>query len=93
MINIKLSKLRKKIDKVDHKLLNVIKLRTDLVKKVIKTKKFKKQIIDKNRIKEVLKNIEKLSKRKKIDTKITRKIWISMINSYIDFEKRNFKKK
>ena len=28
----------------------------------------------------------------KIDPKITERIWINMIRSYIDFEKRNFKK-
>ena len=45
------------------------------------------------RIKKVLNNIKQLSKKKKIDTKITNKIWTSMINSYIDYERRNFKKK
>tara|TARA_B100000686_G_C16720063_1_gene934377 strand:- start:796 stop:1077 length:282 start_codon:yes stop_codon:yes gene_type:complete len=93
MHNEKLDRLRKKIDKVDHKLLNVIKKRTNLVKKVIKEKKFKKQIVDRNRIKKVLKNIKNLSNKKKIDHKLTRKIWISMINSYIEYEKRNFNKK
>ena len=93
MNNEKLDNIRKKIDKLDHKLLDVIKKRTNLVKEVIKTKKFKKQIVDRSRIKKVLKSIQELSKRKKIDTKITRKIWVSMINSYIDYEKRNFKKK
>jgi len=89
----KLNNLRKKIDKLDNKLLNTIKQRTNLVKKVIKLKKFKKQIVDKPRIYKVLKNVKKLSIRKNIDIKITRKIWVSMINSYIDYEKRNFNKK
>ena len=93
MNNEKLDNIRKKIDKLAHKLLDVINKRTNLVKEVIKTKKFKKQIVDRSRIKKVLKSIQELSKRKKIDTKITRKIWVSMINSYIDYEKRNFKKK
>ena len=93
MYNEKLRKIRKKIDKVDRKLLDVIKKRTNLVKEVIKTKKFKNEIVDRDRIKKILINIRKLSKKKNIDIKITRKIWISMINSYIDYEKRNFKKK
>lgn len=93
MNDIKLNKIRLKIDKLDHKLLEVIKKRTNLVNEVIKVKKSKKQIVDKNRIKKVLKNIKRLSIRLKIDPKITNKIWLSMINSYIDYEKRNFKKK
>ena len=93
MHNKKLDKLRKKIDKVDLKLLNVIKKRTNLVKEVIKAKKFKKQIVDRDRIKKVLQNIKKLSQKKRIDIKLTQKIWISMINSYIEYEKRNFNKK
>ena len=89
----KLNHIRKKIDKLDQKLLNLIKQRTDLVEEVIKTKKFKKQIVDKKRIKKVLNNIKKLSKKKKIDVRITQKIWKSMINSYIEYERKNFKKK
>ena len=61
MRNIELNKVRNKIDKLDKKLLVLIKKRTDLVKKVIKLKKFKKQIVDRNRIKKVLKNIKKNS--------------------------------
>ena len=44
-------------------------------------------------IKKILKNIVTKSKRKKIDPKITKKIWSSMIKAYIDYEFRNFKKK
>ena len=93
MRNIELNKVRNKIDKLDKKLLVLIKQRTDLVKKVIKLKKFKKQIVDRNRIKKVLKNIKKNSIKKKVDPKLTVKIWNSMIKSYIEFEKRNFKRK
>ena len=93
MRNIELNKVRNKIDKLDKKLLVLIKKRTDLVKKVIKLKKFKKQIVDRNRIKKVHKNIKKNSIKKKVDPKLTVKIWNSMIKSYIEFEKRNFKRK
>ena len=93
MRNIELNKVRNKIDKLDKKLLVLIKKRTGLVKKVIKLKKFKKQIVDRNRIKKVLKNIKKNSIKKKVDPKLTVKIWNSMIKSYIEFEKRNFKRK
>ena len=88
----KLEVIRKKIDLVDKQLLNIIGKRTTLVKKVISVKNFKKQIVDKKRIKKVLTNIKNQSIKKKIDIKITNKIWKTIINSYIDFERRKFKK-
>ena len=90
---IKLKLLRKRLDKIDHQLLKVVKKRTEIVKKVLLLKSRKKEIIDKKRINIVLKKIRQESLKKKIDPKITHKIWRSMIWSYIDFEKRNFKKK
>ena len=85
--------IRKKLDKLDNSLLNIIKKRTKLVDEVIKNKKFKKDIIDRKRIKIILKNIKIKSKKRNLDTKITQKIWKSMINAFIDYEYRNFKKK
>ena len=85
--------LRKKLDKLDNELLSSIKLRTNLVKKVLELKTLKKHIVDKNRINIILKNVEKKSKKMDIDTKITKRIWKNMIWAYIDFERRKFKKK
>ena len=93
MVNKEIIKVRKKLDKLDNDLLNIIKKRTRFVDIVIKNKQFKKDIVDNKRIKIILKNISKKSKRKRIDTKITQKIWKSMINAFIDYEYRNFKKK
>ena len=90
---IKLNLLRKKLDKIDYQLLNVINKRTKIIKKVLLLKKYKKEIIDKKRISIILKKIKKESLKKNIDPKITQRIWKNMIWSYIDFEKRNFKKK
>ncbi len=92
MINKKLHKIRKKLDKLDDKFLLLIKKRTLLVNQVLLTKKFKNQIIDKNRIRQILSNIKAKSKRKNIDTKISNEIWKSMIRAYIKYEFRNFKK-
>tara|TARA_Y100001970_G_scaffold40752_1_gene50234 strand:+ start:996 stop:1286 length:291 start_codon:yes stop_codon:yes gene_type:complete len=89
----KLSKIRLELDKLDNSLINIIKKRTNLVKKVLKLKDKKNQIVDKNRIKAILKNIKKKSLKNNIDPKITNRIWKNMIWSYIDFERRNFKKK
>ena len=90
---IKLNLLRKKLDKLDNVLLKIIKKRTEIVKKVLSLKSSKNEIVDKKRISTILKKIKKESFKKKIDPKITHRIWKNMIWSYIDFEKRNFKKK
>ena len=89
----KLGIIRSKLDKLDNKLLYFIKYRTNLVKEVLKLKEFKKEIVDKKRINFILKKIQSKSKKLKIDPKITNRIWKNMILSYIDYEKRNFKKK
>jgi len=93
MINRNILKIRKELDKLDNKLLDIIKKRSKLVDLVIKNKKFKKEIIDKKRIFIILKNIKKKSKKKRVDPKITDKIWRSMIKAFIEYEFRNFKKK
>ena len=89
----KLNLLRKKLDTLDNVLLKIIQKRTEIVKKVLSLKSSKKEIVDKKRISTILKKIKKESLKKKIDPKITNRIWKNMIWSYIDFEKRNFKKK
>ena len=89
----KLNKIRFELDKLDNSLIKIIKKRTTLVKKVLSLKDKRNQIVDQKRIKFILKNIKKKSIRNKIDPKITQKIWKNMIYAYIDFERRNFKKK
>ena len=89
----KLKKLRNKLDLLDNQLLRLIKIRTNLVKDVLKLKIYKKEIIDRKRIKKILLNIKIKSLKHNIDPMITKRIWKNMIWSYIDFEKKNFKKK
>tara|TARA_B100001057_G_scaffold495277_1_gene593876 strand:+ start:718 stop:1008 length:291 start_codon:yes stop_codon:yes gene_type:complete len=89
----KLEKIRLELDKLDNALIKIIKKRTKLVNNVLKLKDKKNQIIDNKRIKIILKNIRKKSISNKIDPRITNRIWKNMIWSYIDYEKRNFKKK
>jgi len=90
---IKLGILRRKLDNLDNGLLKIIKKRSNLVNEVLKLKKYKSEIVDKKRIDFILKKIKKKSIKKNIDPKVTNRIWKNMIWSYIDFEKRNFKKK
>ena len=89
----KLKIARRRIDLLANKLFELFKKRTQIVKHMLSLKKFKKQIVDHNRINEILKNIKNKSIKNKVDHKTTRRIWKSIIWSYIDFQKRNFKKK
>jgi chorismate mutase len=89
----KLNLIRIKLDKLDNKLLYLIKIRSDLVKEVLKVKETKSEIVDKKRINFILNKIKKKSIRLKIDQKITNRIWKNMIWSFIDYEKKNFKRK
>ena len=89
----KLKIARKKIDQLDKKIFNLIKKRTQIVKYMLGLKRFKKQIVDHKRISEILENIKNKSIKNNIDTKTTRRIWKSMIWSYVDLQKRNFRKK
>ena len=89
----KLSVIRIKLDKLDNELLKLIKKRSNLVNEVLKVKIHKKEIIDQKRINFILKKIKKKSIQLNIDPKITNRIWKNMIWSFIDYEKRNFRKK
>ena len=89
----KLNQIRIKLDKLDNDLLKLIKKRSLLVNEVLKVKIHKKEIIDQKRINFILKKIKKKSIQTNIDPKITYRIWKNMIWSFIDYEKRNFKKK
>ena len=90
---IKLNKLRNKLDKLDNSLIYILKKRTNLVKQVLSLKANKNEIVDRKRINDILKEIKKKSIKNNIDPKITKRIWLNMIYAYIDYERRNFKKK
>ena len=89
----KLDIIRKKLDQIDNQLLAIIKKRTFLVNEVVKLKENKSEIVDQKRISSILKNIKTKSIKNNIDPKITNRIWKNMIWSYINYERRNFKKK
>ena len=65
----KLNILRKKLDLLDNKLIKLIKIRTNIVKEVLKLKTYKNEIVDKKRISKILKNI----KKNQLKTKLTQK--------------------
>jgi len=89
----KLNIARNKVDQLDQKIFNLIKKRTQIVKYMLSLKKFRKEIVDHKRNIEIFKKIKNKSIKNGIDPKITRRIWKAMIWSYVDFQRRNFKKK
>jgi len=93
MKNKKIDLIRKKLDKLDTKMLFLIKKRSFLVNNILREKKYKNQIVDNKRIRIILKKIKSESNKRNIDPKITNTIWKAMIRSFIDYEFRNFKKR
>ena len=89
----KLKKARDRIDTLDSRIFELIKQRTNVVKEMLKLKENKNQIVDQKRIKGILRKIKKKSIKNNIDPKITARIWRSMIWSYVDYQKRKFRKK
>ena len=93
MKNNNIIKIRKKLDLLDNRFLNLIKRRSILINKILKEKTSKNQIVDRKRIKTILKNIRKKSLIKKIDKNLAEKIWKAIIKETINYEFKNFKKK
>tara|TARA_B110000014_G_C19634852_1_gene334896 strand:- start:182 stop:463 length:282 start_codon:yes stop_codon:yes gene_type:complete len=89
----KLKLARNKVDQLDQRIFNLIKKRTQAVKYMLSLKKFKREIVDHKRNNEILKKIRNKSIKSGIDPKITIRIWKSIIWSYVDFQRRKFKKK
>ena len=89
----KLRIARNKIDQLDKSIFNLIKKRTRIVKYMLNLKQFKNQIVDRKRIKIILKNIKNKSIKNDVDPKITTRIWKAMIWGYVDFQRKNFKRK
>ena len=89
----KLEIARSKIDQLDNSILNLIKKRTKIVKYMLSLKQFKNQIVDQKRINVILKNIRKKSVQHGVDPKVTSRIWKTMIWSFVNYQRRNFKKK
>jgi len=89
----KLLLARNKIDQLDKVIFKLIIKRTRVVKYMLSLKEYKSQIVDHKRIKQILINIKRESIKNKIDPLLTTKIWKSMIWSYVDYQRRKFKKK
>ena len=89
----KLKQARNKVDQLDQKIFNLIMERTQIIKYMLSLKKLKKEIINHKRNNEILRKIKEKSIINGIDPKITKRIWKAIIWSYVDYQRRNFKKK
>ncbi len=85
--------IRKKIDQVDDKLLPLMVKRSKLVEKALSLKKRQTEIVDKKRINEISKKIIKKTSELGGNSMLLKKIWLSIIQNFIDYEKQEFKKK
>ena len=88
-----LNKARVEIDKIDEKLLPLIVKRSKMVNIALESKIKKSQIIDQKRIKSILNKVEKAAKSNSADPNLIKSIWKSMIWNFIDYEKKEFKKR
>ena len=89
----KLKLARNKVDQLDQKIFNLIIERTRIVEYMLSLKKFKKEIVDHKRNNDIFKKIKNKSIKNNIDPKITKRIWKAIIWSYVNFQRRNFKRK
>ena len=85
--------IRNKIDQVDDKLLPLMVKRSKLVEKALSLKKKQNEIVDKKRIDEISKKIVKRSIELGGNSRLLKKIWLSIIQNFIDYENNEFKKK
>ena len=88
-----LKSIRDKIDKIDEKIFPLVIKRSKLVNLALEAKTKKSQIIDRERINKILTKIGNKSKIVKANPILIKTIWKSMIWNFIDFEKREFKKR
>lgn len=84
--------IRKQIDELDLKILDLLSERKVLVSEIVKYKT-RDQIVDNKRIKAIMDRLKEESKKKQIPYEIVRGVWDSMIKSFITFEQNIFDKK
>jgi len=87
-----LNEVRKSIDNIDTRLVKLIAEREFYARQAVKFKTNKKQIIDRKRINIVLKRINSLSKKYKVNSLTVERIWKLMIKDFIILENRLFRK-
>ncbi len=88
----KMREIRKRIDKIDSKILPLMVKRALQVNKALNLKTKKSEIVDVKRINQIKKKVSTQAKKLGANPKLISNIWVSIIRNFIDFEKKNFKK-
>ncbi len=84
--------VRKRIDKVDSKILPLMVKRSKLVNEALNLKTKKSEIVDIKRINQIKRKISNQAKKLGANPKLISNIWVSIIKNFIEFERKNFKK-
>ena len=84
-----LEELRKDIDGIDLKILDLIQKRKDLVTKVVSVKK-RDQIIDQKRIEFILNKLKVEASNRGLAVEFIEEIWTLMIKNFIKYEEKIF---
>ena len=84
-----LEELRKDIDGIDLKILDLIQKRKDLVTEVVKLKK-RDQIVDQKRIEFILNKLRKEALSRGLAVEFIEEIWTLMIKNFIKYEEKIF---
>ena len=84
-----LEELRKDIDEIDLKILDLIQKRKDLVTEVVKLKK-RDQIVDQKRIEFILNKLRKEALSRGLAVEFIEEIWTLMIKNFIKYEEKIF---
>ena len=84
-----LEELRKNIDEIDLKILDLIEKRKDLVTKVVSVKK-RDQIIDQKRIEFILNKLRVEASNRGLAVEFIQEIWTLMIKNFIKYEEKIF---
>ena len=84
-----LEELRKNIDEIDLKILDLIEKRKDLVTEVVKLKK-RDQIVDQKRIEFILNKLKVEASKRGLAIEFIEEIWTLMINNFIKYEEKIF---
>ena len=84
-----LEELRKDIDEIDLKILDLIQKRKDLVTEVVKLKK-RDQIVDQKRIEFILNKLRKEALSRGLEVEFIEEIWTLMITNFIKYEEKIF---
>ena len=84
-----LEDLRKNIDEIDLKILDLIEKRKDLVTEVVKLKK-RDQIVDQKRIEFILNKLKVEASKRGLAIEFIEEIWNLMIRNFIKYEEKIF---